>query len=307
MKISIIGAGNVGSTTALRILEADLADVVLFDIAKGLAEGKALDLLDSNAVRNIDKKVCGTSNYVDLKNSDIVIITAGFARKSGMTRDDLLRANADIVKDISLHLKSVCNDSIVIVVTNPLDIMTYVVKTVTGFSPFKVFGMAGELDSARLRAVLKDATGLPYTKIEANVLGGHAPELMVPHTDEIKVDKRLIADSMKKESIDDLFEKTRQRGTEIVDLLATGSAYYGPSSAVFKIVKTIIMDKKEACICSIYLSGQYGLQDLCIGVPAILGKNGIEKIIELDLNDNELTALKRAATAIKENIKKINL
>ena len=294
MKIAVIGAGNVGAMIASRVADAGLADVVLLDIVPGLAKGKALDISDARPIFDSKSKIIGTENFNDIKDANIVVITAGLARKPGMSRDDLLKKNAAILKDISSHIKKLCPSSIVIVVTNPLDVMTYLVMKTTGFDPKKVIGMAGLLDTARFfNAASERAKSLGKGKIF--MMGSHG-DTMLP----INRSKEL-SESVFNESS----EIARNRGAEIVSHLKTGSAYFAPSAAVFHMLKAILKDEKETICVSSYLEGQYGEKDIYIGVPAVLGSSGIKEIIEIELADEERQAFKKSAEKIREGINKL--
>lgn len=294
MKIAIIGAGNVGAMTALRIIDAGLADVVLIDIVPGLAKGKALDISDTRPISGSKANITGTEDIKDIKGSDIAVITAGLARKPGMSRDDLLKKNAEIVKDISVQIKKYCPNSIVIVVTNPLDAMSYLTMKTTGFDPKKVIGMGGVLDSARFINIAseedKDVNGE-----EIFMMGSHG-DTMVPVNRS-----KVLSDDIFKESS----EVARNRGAEIVKYLGTGSAYFAPSIAIFFMLKAIIKDEKRTMCASAYLTGQYGEKDIYIGVPVVLGSSGVEKIIEIKLTDAEKASFKKSAQDIRELIAKI--
>ncbi len=294
MKISIIGAGNVGSTLAMRVVESGIADVVLLDIVEGLPQGKALDISDAAPIIGHEKNIIGTTNHEDIKGSDIVVITAGFPRKPGMSREDLINKNAPILKDVLIRIKTFCSDSIIIVVTNPLDVMCYHAYKVSGFDKSRIIGMAGTLDTARFRNLIAQELNVPRCRIETFVLGSHG-DTMVPLISKTFVDKRPLRQSMKTGKIDSLIERTRKRGAEIVSYLKTGSAYYSPSAGVFEILKSIKEDSKKILCVSAFLEGKYGISDCFLGVPARIGKDGISKIVELDLEKEELRALKESA------------
>ncbi|MEW6170440.1 MAG: malate dehydrogenase [Candidatus Omnitrophota bacterium] len=301
-KVAIIGAGNVGSLAAMRIIEEGIADVVLVDVVKGIASGKSLDLEDARSTVKHNSKIFGTENIDDIKGSDLVVITAGLARKPGMTREELLLKNGTILEEISLKIKQLCPKTLVIVVTNPLDLMTYLVMKVTGFVRERVFGMGPSLDASRFSNLISQELNVPACEIEALVIGAHG-ETMVPlgrfsYVGGVSLDKML-----PKEKIAQLYELTVKRGAQIVNLLGSGSAYFAPSASLSNLVKIIFKDeKKNIGICT-YLNDEYGLSDICIGVPARLGKNGIEKIIELELSKEELSSLHKSADSIKEQIR----
>lgn len=306
MKISIIGSGNVGATAAWHLLQKDFSDIAITDVVAGIAEGKALDMSHAAALLGLKHKISGTSDMSRIKDSDIVVITAGLARKPGMTRLDLLQKNAEIVKGICASIKENAPNSIVIVVTNPLDIMTYLALKITGFSAKKVFGMAGVLDTARFRHYASIASDTPSDKIETNVLGSHG-DLMLPLLNYTKINGKPIASVLSKEKIDEIVDKTRNAGAEVVALLQTGSAYYAPAASIAEMAEAIARDSKKALPTCAYLNGEYGLSDLCIGVPCVLGKGGIEKIVELELSAEEKSIMRKCAEEIKQGIKELNL
>ena len=300
-KISIIGAGAVGATLAQRVVESSLADVVLLDIAKDMACGKALDLLDASPIIGHERNVVGTDDYEEIESSDIVVITAGFARKPGMAREELMAKNADIVKGASDKIKKYAPSSIVIIVTNPLDSMTYLAYKTTGFDRKRVFGMAGVLDGARFICLLAAELKVPRSSIETCVLGSHG-DTMVPIISKTKVAGKPITSVLAKDKLDKIVKRTSDRGAEIVSLLASGSAYYSPSAALFRMINAVLKDSKEVLAASAHLNGEYGLKDICIGVPCKIGKAGIEKIVELDLSEEEKAQLRKSAQAIKSSI-----
>ena len=303
-KISIIGAGAVGSTLAQRVLDSGLADVVLVDIVKNMAFAKALDMADAAPIVGTERSIIGTDSYKDIESSDIVIITAGFPRKPGMTREELIAKNAAIVREVSNNIKMHAPSSIVIVVTNPLDTMTYLAHKTLGFKKEKVFGMAGVLDASRFIYLLSDELKVKRSSVETYILGSHG-DTMVPVLSKTKIGGKPIARLLSKEKIEAIVRRTRDRGAEIVGLLGSGSAYYSPSAAVFKIISAVIKNSKETLVVSAYLNGEYGLQDLYIGVPCKIGKSGIEKIVELELAEDEALALKMSAQAIKSSHEKL--
>ncbi|MCX5665833.1 MAG: malate dehydrogenase [Candidatus Omnitrophica bacterium] len=297
-KVSIIGAGAVGATLAHRVLESGIADVVLLDIFKNIALGKAMDLSDASAVVAHERTIIGTDDYKDIESSDIVVITAGLPRKPGMTRDELISKNAGIIKDVALKVKTHAPKSIIIVVTNPLDVMTYLTYKITGFSKNRVIGMAGLLDGSRFIYLIASALGVPRSSVETYVLGSHG-DTMVPLISKTKVDGKPVTEVMDKAKLQAIVKRTCDRGAEIVSLFGSGSAFYSPSAAVFKMIESILKDKKETVAASAYLEGEYGLNDLYIGVPCKIGKDGIEKIVEFDISADEKAALARSAEAIK--------
>jgi len=297
-KVSIIGAGAVGATLAQRVLESGLADVVLVDILKNVALGKAMDLSDASPVIAHERSIVGTDDYKEIESSDIVVITAGLPRKPGMTRDELISKNAAIVKDVALKVKAHAPKSIIIVVTNPLDVMTYLTYKITGFPKNRVIGMAGLLDGSRFIYLIANSLGVPRSSVETYILGSHG-DTMVPLISQTKVGGKPVTEVMDDEKLQAIVKRTCDRGAEIVSLFGSGSAYYSPSAAVFKMMESILKDKKETVSASAYLEGEYGLSDLYIGVPCKIGRNGIEDIVELDVSISEKAALGRSAEAIK--------
>ncbi len=300
-KISIIGAGAVGATLAQRLLESGASDIVLLDIAKNMAVGKALDLLDASPIVGHERTILGTDDYKEIKSSDIVVITAGFARKPGMTREDLIAKNAWIVKGVSENIKRYSPDSIVIVVTNPLDTMTYLAYKTTGFKRERVFGMAGLLDASRFIYLIAAELKIPRSAVQTYMLGSHG-DTMVPILSKTYVSGKPISGIMTKEKLGAIVKRTCERGAEIVGLLGSGSAYYSPSAAVFKMINAALEDTKEAFVASVCLEGEYGLKDVAIGVPCKIGRNGIEEIIELELSEEEEAAFRKSAKVIKSSI-----
>lgn len=305
-KVAVIGAGFVGATAAQRIAEKELADVVLVDIVDGIPQGKALDMLEAGPVEGFDSRVIGTNDYRDIMGAKAVIVTAGIPRKPGMSREDLVNTNTKIISDVCKNIKEYAPDSTVIMVTNPLDIMTYVAYRVTGFSPNRVFGMAGVLDTARYRTFISIELGVSVEDIQAMVLGGHGDE-MVPLVDFTTVSGIPLRKLMDKETIDQIVMRTRKGGGEIVNLLKTGSAYYAPSASAVQMLEAVLKDKKRLLPAAALLNGEYGIEDAYVGVPVIIGANGIEKVIELDIPDADLTQLTTSANIIKENIAKLDL
>ena len=299
MKITVIGAGNVGSLSAMRIAAEGLGDVLLIDVVKGLALGKALDLEDARPLLKNNYNIQGSDDIAEVKDSDIVVVTAGLARKPGMTREELLVKNAQILKDVCLKIKELAKNAIVIIVTNPLDIMTFYALKVTGFKPGKLFGMGISLDTARFTNLISQELHLPATDIEALVMGAHG-EGMLPLAGFTKIKGVRLDEFVSDEKIKSLITRTINRGAQIVANLGTGSAFFAPSAAIASIVKTVVKDEKRTIgVCS-YLNGQYGIKDSCIGVPCRLGKNGIEQIIELDLSTDELAQLTKSAAAVAQ-------
>lgn len=307
MKISVVGAGNVGATAAQHIAERELArELILLDVAEGIPEGKALDLAQASPVDRFDTRVTGTSDSGSLSGSDIVVVTAGLARKPGMTRDDLLTTNADIVGSVCERVKETAPDAIVIVVTNPLDAMAYVALKVTEFSPARVVGMAGILDSARFRYFIADELDVSVEDVTAFVLGGHG-DSMVPLPRYSSVAGIPLSELLDESVIERLVERTRNGGAEIVAHLKTGSAFYAPASAIAEMAAAIVRDKKRILPCAAWLTGQYGVRDLYMGVPVKLGASGVEEIIEIGLTPDERNAFHSSAEAVRSSVGKLNL
>ncbi len=298
-KVTVVGAGNVGAMCAMRIGEKELADVVLIDVLEGVPAGKALDLCEAAPVESHDSGVIGcTGEYDKAKDSDIVIITAGIPRKPGMSRDDLLTTNMGIMESVCGEIASVAPDAILIIVSNPLDAMCHVCFDTTGFPKNRVMGMAGILDSARFRAFIAMELNVSVENIHALVLGGHG-DTMVPLPRYSTVAGVPITEFISPERIEELVDRTRNGGAEIVGLLKTGSAYYAPSSAAVEMAEAILKDKKKILPCAAYLEGEYGINNLFIGVPVKLGENGIEEVIEIELTDEEKAALDNSAAAVQ--------
>ena len=306
MKISIIGAGSVGSLTAMRLAQSGLGEVVLIDIVKGLAFGKSLDLEDARAILSTHYNIEGSEDINKIRDSDIVVITAGLARRPGMTREELLSKNSQILKELSLNIKKLTPNSIVIVVTNPLDLMTYLVLKVTGFKRNKVFGMGISLDSSRFANIIAKEFNLSVKDIEAVVIGSHG-EAMLPLTGCTKVKGVSLNEFTNFDKIEELVQKTIGRGAEIVAALGTGSAFFAPSAAVASILNTIIKDENKIVGVCAYLDGEYGIRDICLGVPCCLGKDGIKEIVELDLSIDEEKRLNDAAKSIGQLVKELPL
>jgi malate dehydrogenase len=298
-KVTVVGSGNVGATVAHRLADKQLADVVLIDILEGVPQGKALDLLESGPVEGYDVKLKGTNDYADTANSDLVVLTAGFPRKPGMSRDDLLKANYDVVKGTVEQVVRYSPDCILIVVTNPLDAMVQTAYKVSGFSKNRVIGMAGVLDTARYRSFIAEALNVSVQNVQGFVLGGHG-DTMVPVPRYTTVAGVPVTELMPKDQLDRIITRTRNGGAEIVNLLKAGSAYYAPSAAVVEMVDAIFNDRKKILPCAAYLEGEYGIKGLFVGVPVKLGAKGIEQIIEIKLSAEEHTALKKSADAVQE-------
>src|SRR5213592_2213509 len=306
-KITVVGAGNVGATTAQRVAEKELArTVVMVDVAEGIPQGKGLDQWQSAPIEVYDSRIIGTNGYDETAYSEIVIITAGIARKPGMSRDDLLNTNAGIVKSVSEQIKKSSPNAIVIVVSNPLDVMCYVAKEATGFPRERVIGMAGVLDTARYRAFLAESLDVSVRDIQAMVLGGHG-DTMVPLISYTTVSGIPVTQLLEKSKLDKIVERTRSGGAEIVAFLKTGSAYYAPSAAVAEMVEAIVKDKKRVLPCAAWLEGEYGLTGMYCGVPCKLGRKGLERILEVRLTAAETAALKKSADAVKETMAAVKL
>ena len=302
-KITVVGAGNVGATAAQRVAEKELArQVVLIDVVEGIPQGKGLDQWESAPIEGFDSRVIGTNGYEESAGSGIYIVTAGIARKPGMSRDDLLRTNAGIVQQVSENIARVSPNAIIIVVSNPLDVMCYVAMKASGFPRERVIGMAGVLDTARYRSFLAMEMDVSVEDIQAMVLGGHG-DTMVPLISYTNVSGIPVTQLIDKDKLDQIVTRTRNGGAEIVQFLKTGSAYYAPSSGAVQMAEAIVKDKKRILPCSAWLQGEYGMRDLFLGVPCKLGRNGLEKIIEVDLTDAERAELEKSAEAVREPMK----
>ncbi|NOY89525.1 MAG: malate dehydrogenase [FCB group bacterium] len=301
-KIAVIGAGHVGATTAMYLAEANFADIVLVDIVEGVPQGKALDLTEAGPVRGYNAKVVGSNKFSDIKGADIVIMTAGLPRKPGMSREDLLTKNAEIVASVGKNIKKYAPKSFVIMVSNPLDLMTYHMQKITGFPHNRVFGQAGVLDSTRLRSFVAMELNVAMTDVQAMVLGGHG-DTMVPLPRYTTVAGVPIGELIPKDRIKAISKRTAGGGGEIVKLLKTGSAFYAPAAASTDMCRSVFNDEKKVLPASAYLTGQYGIKDIYIGVPVILGAKGVEKIIELKLTKSEKTALQNSANTYKKHLK----
>jgi malate dehydrogenase len=298
-KVTVVGAGNVGASCAVRLADKELADVVLVDIIEGVPQGKGLDIFESCPVEGTDVKVAGANDYAPTAGSDIVVITAGFPRKPGMSRDDLLLANYEIVKAATENAVKYSPGSILILVTNPLDAMCQVAYKVSGFSKNRVIGMAGVLDSARFRTFLAEALDVSVENVVAFVLGGHG-DTMVPLVRYTSVAGIPVTDLLDGDTVAKIVQRTRDGGAEIVKYLKTGSAYYAPSAAVVEMVESILKDKKKVLPCAAYLEGEYGCNGIFLGVPVKLGERGIEKIYEIRLTEEEKAALAKSARSVEE-------
>jgi len=301
MKITVIGAGNVGATAALRIAEKQLAkEVVLIDIVEGIPQGKALDMYESGPVALFDTCVFGSNDYKDSADSDIILITAGLARKPGMTREDLLNKNAAIIRDVTTQVMKYSSNPIIIMVSNPLDVMTYVARKTSGLPKERVIGMAGVLDTARFRSFIAEALNVSMQDINAFVLGGHG-DSMVPVVKYTNVAGIPLTELLPQDKIDAIVERTRNGGIEIVNHLKTGSAFYAPAASAVEMIEAIVKDRKRILPCTTALECQYGIDNVYCGVPVKLGKNGVEQILEINLTANELEALQKSAAEVKSN------
>ena len=306
-KITVVGAGNVGATTAQRLAEKELArQVVLVDVIEGVPQGKGLDLWESAPIEGYDTRLIGTNEYGPSEGSDIVVITAGIARKPGMSRDDLLNTNAGIVKQVAEHVTNSSPNAIVIVVSNPLDVMSWVAMKMTGFPRERVLGMAGVLDTARYRSFLAEALDVSVRDIQAMVLGGHG-DTMVPLLSYTSVSGIPVTQLLDQAKLDAIISRTRSGGAEIVKYLKTGSAYYAPSAAVVQMCEAIAFDQKRVLPCAAWLQGEYGQSGVFLGVPCKLGRAGLEKIFEVSLTDDERAALAKSADAVREPMSAVQL
>ncbi len=304
MKIGLIGAGNIGGTLAHLAANKELGDVVLFDVVEGLPQGKALDISQACAVEKVDARVKGTNDYKDLEGADVVIVTAGIARKPGMSRDDLVATNTGIITTVGENLKKYCPNAFVIVITNPLDAMVWVMQQVTGFDPKKVVGMAGVLDSARFSYFLAEAFNTSQKDITTFVLGGHG-DTMVPVVNYSTVAGIPLPDLVKmgwiaQDALDKMVQRTRDGGAEIVGLLKTGSAFYAPAASAIKMAQSYLKDEKQLLPCAAYLSGEYGQKDIYVGVPCIIGSKGVEKIVEIALPAEQKAQFEKSVGAVRE-------
>ncbi len=303
--VTVVGAGNVGSNTARRIAERDYADeVFLIDIVEGLPAGLALDIAQSAPVEGFDARVRGTNDYADTAESDVVVITAGLPRQPGMSRMDLLDKNSEIVTSVTEQIAGHSPNAVIIVVSNPLDEMTYLASVVSGFPKERVLGMAGVLDSARLRYFIADKLEVPPAQVEAMTLGSHGDQ-MVALPRQATVNGKPLNELLGEEALEELFTRTRDGGAEIVGLLKKGSAFYAPSAAAAKMVNAVLADSKEVLPACAWTTGQYGISDVYLGVPVVLGSGGVAEIVELDLNDSERTSLQEAAEAIRAKCKEL--
>ncbi len=303
-KIGLVGAGNIGGTLAHLAVNKQLGDVVLFDVVEGLPQGKALDIAQACAVEGVDVNIKGTNDYKDLEGADVVIVTAGIARKPGMSRDDLVATNTGIVSTVAENLKKFCPNAFVIVITNPLDAMVWVMQQKTGFKPNKVVGMAGVLDSARFSYFLAEALKTSQKDITTFVLGGHG-DTMVPMVSYSTVAGIPLPDMVKmgyikQDALDKMVQRTRDGGAEIVGLLKTGSAFYAPAASAIKMAQSYLRDEKQLLPCAAYLNGEYGQKDIYVGVPCIIGANGVEKIVEIALPAEQQKQFEHSVAAVRE-------
>ena len=310
-KIALVGSGNIGGTLAHLIAQKELGDFVLLDLARGVSEGKGLDIAQSGSLENFDGKFSGTDDYTDIKNSDVVIVTAGIPRKPGMSRDDLLTTNTNIIQQVAKGIKENAPDAFVIVITNPLDVMVYVMREATGFSHNKVVGMAGALDTARLKLFLARELDVSVEDISGFVLGGHG-DTMVPlmrftTVNGISIPELVEMGWISQEKVNEIIERTKNGGAEIVKLLKTGSAFYAPAAAAISMAESYLKDQRRIIPCASYLDGEYGVKDTYVGVPVIIGRNGVEKIIELELDSTEKELFDNSVEAVQVLMKDIKL
>ena len=305
MKITVVGAGNVGATAALRIAEKQLAkEVVLIDVVEGIPQGKALDMYESGPVGLFDTSIIGSNDYKDTANSDIILITAGLARKPGMTREDLLMKNGTIIRDVTKELMKYSSNPIIVMVSNPVDIMTFVAYKVSGLPKENVIGMGGVLDTARYKSFISEALNVSMQDISALVLGGHG-DAMVPVVNYTNVAGIPLTELLPQDKIDELVTRTRNGGIEIVNYLKTGSAFYAPAASAVEMIEAIVKDRKRILPCTTLLDNQYGIDDVFCGVPVKLGKNGVEQVLEINLSASELEALQHSAAIVDENCKQL--
>jgi malate dehydrogenase len=305
-KVSVIGAGNVGATTAQLVVQSGLADVMLFDVVEGMPQGKALDLAEACPLWNSSAAIKGTNSYADTAGSDIVVITAGLARKPGMSRSDLLHANANIIRAVCVAIAKTSPNAVIIVVTNPMDIMAQLAWKTTEFSCKRVLGMGGILDASRLKAFISMELDVSPEDIEALVLGGHGDD-MVPLPRFSTVKGIPITELLPKRKIDSLIDRTRNGGAEIVSLLKSGSAYYAPAVSTWQMVKAVLVDEKRILPCAAYLNGEYGIKDIYMGVPVVLGKEGVERVVEVKLTKEEKAKFKKSCASVKNLIDKLSI
>ncbi len=305
-KIALIGGGQIGGTLALLAAQRELGDVVIYDVVEGMPQGKALDLMESRPIDAYDVDISGTNDYKDLAGADVVIVTAGFPRKPGMSRDDLLNKNLEIMKTVASNVKTHCKDAFVIVISNPLDAMVYAMKQITGFPRARVVGMAGVLDSARFRTFVAMELGVSVEDVTAFVLGGHG-DTMVPLPRYCTVAGIPLPDLMSRETIDAIVKRTRFAGGEIVNLLKTGSAFYSPAAAAIAMAESYLRDKKRVLACAVSLEGEYGVDGLYVGVPVVIGKGGVERVIEIKLTEEERKLLDASVEHVRDLVGGITL
>ncbi len=305
-KVSIIGSGRVGSTTALFVAQKGLADVVLIDVVEGLPQGTALDIGQTKSLEGFNVSITGTNDFEAMNDSDIVVVTAGLARKPGMTRSDLLEKNAAIVKSVAEGILMYAPFSLVIVVTNPLDVMTYLVFKILNFEKNRVIGMGGVLDSARFASFISEKLKVAVEGVSPMVIGAHS-DAMVPLKNHTKVLSKSLTEVLSSQEIEEVITKTRQAGAEIVSYLKTGSAFYAPAAAICHMVKSILKDEKKVLPACVYLNGEYDLKEVCLGVPVKLGRTGVEEIVEVSLSEEEKSALVFSAESVKKDITTLNL
>ncbi len=306
MKISLVGAGNIGGMLAMLLVKAGTEEIVLFDIVEGLPDGKALDLEQAAALAGSKVSLLGTSSYDDIAGSDIVVVSAGFPRKPGMSRENLFEKNKAVISQVSRNIRKHAPDSVVIVVTNPLDLMALVALKETGFPKQRVMGMAGVLDSARLKQFISEKAGCSPAEVNAMVLGSHG-DSMVPVLSHTTVRGKPVADVLSSKDIEDAVERTRNAGAEIVSLLKTGSAFFAPAQSILEMTESIARDSRKTLPVSVFLEGEYGQSGIFTGVPCVIGKNGAEKIVELEFSEDEQEQFNASASAARENAKKFGL
>lgn len=300
-KITIVGSGNVGATAAHWIAAKELGDIVLLDVVEGMPQGKALDLMEAGPVAGFNCRVIGTNTWEEAADSEVVVVTAGLARRPGMSREDLLQINARIVREVAKQIARFAPSAVVVVVTNPLDVMTYLAYQATGFPPQRVMGMSGVLDSTRLRAFVALELGVAFEDVTALVLGGHGDQ-MVPLLRYTYAGGIPVTQLLPRERLEAIAERTRYGGGEIIELLKTGSAYYAPGAAVAVMVEAILRDKRRILPVAAYLNGEYGEKDIYAGVPAIIGRNGVERVLEIELNEEEMAAFKASVQAVRQTL-----
>lgn len=304
-KITVIGAGNVGASVASYASGQELGDVLLVDILEGVPQGKGLDLFETTPVLGVDTRVIGTSSYEDTRNSDLIVITAGIARKPGMSRDDLLSTNVKIVSDVAEKAAKASPNAIMIVISNPLDAMVYTAWKKSGFDPRRIVGMAGVLDTARFRSFIADEVGVSVEDVQALVLGGHG-DSMVPLTRYCFVGGIPVTRFMTQERLEEIVQRTRQGGAEIVKLLGTGSAYYAPAASAVQMARSILLDKKRLLPCAAYLDGEFNQKGVFVGVPTILGASGVERVVDLELTADEQDAFTKSVDAVRSLVKEVD-